>query len=227
MIAVIQCAARKRPDAGFLRRQDGTKVLFVANPAIAPQTDHYAYARPDDPSDVGAKWRQILLQYNNSPGSNPLGLCQAFELYENSTYRRLTEFFGTDKTYILSAGWGLINAAFLIPNYDITFSSAARKEAPYKFRKNTDHYDDLCMLPPDARDSLVFFGGKDYVSLFCELTRTAKGVRRVFYNSTHAPDAPGCLVERFPTTTRTNWHYECANALLDGRIHLDALNGIT
>ena len=28
MIAVIQCAATKRSDAGYLRQQDGTKVTF-------------------------------------------------------------------------------------------------------------------------------------------------------------------------------------------------------
>ena len=32
----------------------------------------------------------------------------------------------------------------------------------------------------------------------------------MFYNSGRAPEAPGCLLERFVTTTRTNWHYECA-----------------
>jgi hypothetical protein len=220
MIVVIQCAASKRADAGFLRRQDGTNVMFVADPFTAPDTDRYAYARPDDLSDTGPTWRQVLVQYNNSPGGNSLGLARAFELYENDTYRRLADRFGLDKTYILSAGWGLINAAFLTPNYDITFSATAKRDAPYKFRRKSDRYDDLCMLPLDTDAPIVFFGGKDYVPLFCKLTRTLIGPRTVYFNSSRPPDAPGCSVERFATTTRTNWHYECAKAFLEGRIGL-------
>jgi prepilin-type processing-associated H-X9-DG protein len=30
----------------------------------------------------------------------------------------------------------------------------------------------------------------------------------------------GCTFKRFKTTTRTNWHYECANAILEGTIHI-------
>jgi hypothetical protein len=220
MIVVIQCAAGKRPDAGFLRRRDGTNVMFVADPLRAPLTDSHAYARPDDLSDTGTTWRQVLLQYNETPGANPLGLLRAFELYANETYRRLTERFGLDKTYILSAGWGLINAAFLTPNYDITFSATAKRDAPYKFRRKADRYDDLCMLPPDTNEPIVFFGGKDYVPLFCKLTQTLNAPRTVFYNSSQPPNAPGCLLERFATTTRTNWHYECAKAFLEGRVGL-------
>jgi hypothetical protein len=38
---------------------------------------------------------------------------------------RLVEKFGIEKVFILSAGWGLIRADFLTPNYDITFSGSA------------------------------------------------------------------------------------------------------
>lgn len=47
MIAVIQCAAGKKPGAGHLRRLGGQKVMFVANPDAAPAGVSYAYARPD------------------------------------------------------------------------------------------------------------------------------------------------------------------------------------
>ncbi len=36
MIVVIQCAARKRPDAGHLKSTDGRQVIFVADPDSAP-----------------------------------------------------------------------------------------------------------------------------------------------------------------------------------------------
>lgn len=89
MIAVIQCAPTKRRDAGFLRKKDGTPVLFVADPAAAPPTDRCVYARPDDLSDTGATWRQVLMQYNENPGNNSLGLLKACELYKKRLYERI------------------------------------------------------------------------------------------------------------------------------------------
>ena len=54
MIVVIQCAAKKKPDAGYLRRPDGQKVLFVADPDMAPASTAHAYERPDDIIDSSA-----------------------------------------------------------------------------------------------------------------------------------------------------------------------------
>jgi hypothetical protein len=210
MIAVIQCAATKRSDAGFMRAGDGRPVLFVARPHEAPTVGARLIARPDDMGEGGASWRQMLLEYNDK-GDNPFGLLPAWQLYINSAYRRLTERIGVEKTYILSAGWGLINAAFLTPYYDITFSVAAES---FKRRRKADVYDDLCMLPRDTGEQVVFFGGKDYLPLFCSLTRDIRAERTVFYNSSQEPRAPGCSLARFATSTRTNWHYECVDAFL-------------
>jgi len=219
MIVVIQCAASKRPDAGFLRRGDGRPVAFVADPALAPASERCVYARPDDPADDGVTWRKALVRYNQDPGGNPLGLLPAFQLYEHPVYRQLADRFGIGNTYILSAGWGLLAAGFLTPYYDITFSPAARKQ-PHKRRKPADSYEDLSMLPPGLSEPVVFFGGKDYVPLFCSLTSAVRAPKLLFYNSAQPPQAPGCLLERFETSTRTNWHYECASAFTDGRIDL-------
>lgn len=212
MIVVIQCAASKNPDAGHLMTASGKPVLFVADPQADPPTSAYFYARPDDLSDNGVSWRQVLRQYNERPGDNPLGLYPAWQLYENSTYKRLAKRVGVQNLYILSAGWGLINAGFLTPQYDITYSPSAER---YKRRRKRDSYQDFCMLP-DQTDEIIFFGGKDYLPLFCDLTRTVQGARTVFYNSRNLPQAPGCRLVRFETTTRTNWHYQCASAFLDG-----------
>jgi hypothetical protein len=113
MIAVIQCAASKRGDAGFLKTKDGTRVLFVGDPKAAPPSDSILYARPDGISDHGVSWRQELIEYNHSPSANPLRLSRSADLYTNETYRHLVARFGLSKTYILSAGWGLISASFL------------------------------------------------------------------------------------------------------------------
>ena len=80
MIAVIQCAARKRVDAGFLQLKDGRRVLFVADPTSAPPRDGWVYARPDDLSDDGTSWRDVLVRYNLSSRGNPLDLRRASDL---------------------------------------------------------------------------------------------------------------------------------------------------
>jgi hypothetical protein len=69
------------------------------------------------------------------------------------------------------------------------------------------------MLPADNKSEVVFLGGKDYVPLFCSLTSAVSNKNAFFYNSAFPPDAPGCMLRQFRTRTRTNWHYECADAL--------------
>ncbi len=214
MTVVLQCAASKDPRAGYLKTASGTPVMFVADPSAAPPVPARAYARPDDISDTGKSWRQVLVKYNAHPDTNPCGLYPACRLYKNAAYERLVQKFGMQNVFILSAGWGLIGADFLTPMYDITFSMSAEA---YKRRGKRERYADLCMLPGDA-DDIVFVGGKDYLPLFCTLTSAIDGRKTVFYNSRNAPDTPGCRLQRFETTTRTNWHYECANALIDGAI---------
>jgi len=211
MIAVIQCAGKKQPDAGSLRARGGKEVFFVAEPAKAPHQINRICARPDDRSDSGPSWRELLLEYNANPGGNPLGLYPAYALYHNATYQRLVERLGLEKTFILSAGWGLIPASFLTPNYDITFSASGDS---YTRRKKSEEYSDFCMLPNRSDEDVYFFGGKDYVPLFCKLTAGYQGKRVLFYNSASLPQAPGCELRRFETSTRTNWHYECANAFI-------------
>jgi hypothetical protein len=211
MIVVIQCAATKHSEAGHLRSSDGKPVTFVANPRAAPTDNACIYARPDDQAQDGITWRNLLESYNKA-GDNPIGLFPAFRLYENKTYAQLANRFGLNNLYILSAGWGLISAGFLTPYYDITFSPSAEV---YKRRRKTDRYQDFCMLPMSTVEPIVFFGGKDYVPLFCTLTKSAKGKRTVFYNSANPPVAVGCVLERFETATRTNWHYECAKNFLN------------
>lgn len=218
MMIVIQCAASKRADAGRLHSADGKPVMFVADPESAPADPAHLYARPDDPSGRGDSWRQALLEYNQEPDNNPLGLYPAWQLYENKAYGRLVDQLGVKKIYILSAGWGLIRADFLTPYYDITFSPSAES---YKRRRKTDRYQDFRMLPEETDDHVLFFGGKDYLPLFCAMTKNVRGEKTVFYNSARVPEVAGCTLKRFETTTRTNWHYECANAFLEEALRVE------
>ena len=217
-IIVIQCAARKQKQAGHLRHSDGRRVMFVAEPDLAPVTPGYVYTRPDDRTDNGLSWRKELQQYNREQAAdNPLGLLPAWRLYRNPTYGFLYREYGPDNLYILSAGWGLLRADFLTPVYDITFSTAQNVDK-YKRRGKQDSYDDFRMLPSDTTQPVVFFGGKDYVSLFCSLTNEVKSPRRVIYNAIRPPSAPGCQLRKFETATKTNWHYGAAHVFATGRM---------
>ena len=109
----------------------------------------------------------------NKDGRNTLRLYPAYQLYRNKIYRRLADRFGLQNLYILSAGWGLIEATFLTPCYDITFSQTKR-EQKYKRRLQSDQYDDFAILSPTMDEPIVFFGSKAYVELFCYLTRESR-----------------------------------------------------
>lgn len=214
MTVVIQCAATKRSDCGHLRTGDGRPVLFVAHPDRAPNTGPFVYARPDDLAEDGRPWRDHLLEYNAGDGFNPYGLLPARQLYTHPIYARLADHCGPNRLYILSAGWGLIPGHFLTPAYDVTFSAGA---AEYKRRRKRDPFEDFRILPGDSSEPVVFFGGKAYTQLFARLSAGVGRRRIVLYNSDTRPDAPGCETVRFRTSTRTNWHYGCARAFVEGR----------
>lgn len=213
-IVVIQCAASKARNAGRLTTADGKPILFVADPATAPQRPEVEYRRPDDIAPSGLSWRDELVKYNKTyrdTGANPLGLLPAWRLYANPAYKHLVNQLGEDKVFILSAGWGLISASFLTPDYDITFT---QKAETYKRRRQQDDWHaDFSMLPKDASHPIHFVGGRDYVCLFLRLTAETDA-ERIIHHVGHRPSpAPNCRFRRFETTRRTNWHYECAMKL--------------
>ncbi len=125
MIVVIQCAARKRSGAGSFRNSEGLSVKFVAQPLEAPKQTGSVYCRPDDPADVKSSWRTKLIEYNRTTHTNPLRFLPAYQLYANPASVELVQSLGEDNVYILSAGWGLVPATYLLPDYDITFSNSA------------------------------------------------------------------------------------------------------
>ena len=196
---------------------DGKKVFFVADPTSVPTSASTIYRRPDDQAYDGYSFRDVLAQYNRDQGDNPWGLLPAWQLYRHPVYADLAQRYGTSNLYILSAGWGLISAEFLTPNYDITFSANAD---PHKRRRHRERYEDFQQLSGRDFDRIIFAGGKDYVPMFLSLTEDFRGERVVFYNSASIPRGHDARFVRFETSTRTNWHYEWAHRLLDDRINL-------
>lgn len=224
MNIVIQCAGSKKESVGMMKRSDGHPVMFVADPKAMQPSGYYMYAHPDNLADGGKTWREVVEEYNKNPGTNCLDLLRAWDLYKNPVYSRLVEKFGCSQVFILSAGWGLVRADFLLPNYNITFSSPNSKlSASYKkgIRRNkTVHFNDFCCIPKDSSEPILFFGGVKYLPLFYELTRDIDCHKTVFYkseNSSLAPDNSFNMI-KYDTPRKTNWHYDCANALIDGKI---------
>jgi hypothetical protein len=226
MKIVISCAGRKVTCAkrdGYMQTKDGKPVMFVAQPLFAPKCDNVIYKTPDDLSDDGqASWRTRLQEYNKSPGDNPWKLYKAYMLYRNKTYGDLAKRFSDKNVYILSAGWGLIRADFLTPQYNITFSPGATGKNRYKHREfvKTDPYFNFL---PDDDGPIVFLGGKtDYVRLFCWLTEKYRSCRIVYYYSKRPdakpPEVNGCKTERFESEKPRTWYYECAKDFIEGKI---------
>lgn len=224
-IVVIACAGSKSASTGHLTLGNGRRIKFVADPRVAPRVGSTSYRHPDDAAHSGLTWRQVLAGYNRSPEGNPRGLLPAWRLYEPRTYPRvysdLVEMYGLGNVFILSAGWGLVAAGFLLPDYDITFAAAA---GPEKRRRRHHRFDDFAMLPKMTTHPVVFMGGKDYVQLFCSLTEKAATRKIVFHYSSVPPVATGCELRRYDAADASprTWHYQCAYALMRGDVGIDA-----
>ena len=213
MNIVIQCAAQKMAEAGSLQTSDGRRVRFVAHPPVDGDTDRYIYAHPDEVSDDGRSWRERLLAYNESPRTNPLGLLPAYALYRHPVYHSLAQRFGVERLWILSAGWGLIPGSFLTPDYDVTFAGSADQMVK---RRKKDVFHDWAMIDGDTHKPLLFLGGQAYLPHFHRLTSRYRGPRVAAFNSVIEPHYDGVRFVRFETSARTNWHYGCAKALVEG-----------
>ncbi len=224
LTVVIACAGTKSASAGHLKLGNGRRVKFVADPRAAPRDTSTSYRHPDDVAYAGLTWRQVLVEYNRDPTGNPLGLLPAWRLYEPpaypSIYADLVEAYGAESVFVLSAGWGLVGAGFLLPDYDITFAANAES---YKQRGKGDRFEDLAMLPTDSARTVVFLGGQSYVPLFCALTKNVVARRIVFHYSVKPPSAPNCERCRFQAEDAKprTWHYQCANALIRGAIGVE------
>jgi len=232
---VIQCAGSKNPDAGFWKHQD-RKVIFVAEPARCSKSASISCYRPDDAiPGTNKTWRQELEEYNQEckqTGRNPCGLCKAYELYkpkrDKCIYKDIVETYGERNVFILSAGWGLVRAGYLLPNYDITFAQQAES---WKRRRNDDEYRDFNQFAESVKedDAIYFFGGKDYLPLYYQLTWNLPGTTVIYYwgKKPVIGDEPRkhnykfreCPVTKkeCPSIFARNWYYICAKAFVKGK----------
>ena len=214
MKIVIQCAGRKKENAGRLSKLYGEKVLFVAHPESYTLQDKCC--RPDDiREDTDCTWRDYLESYNQK-GSNPNKIYSAGDLYKPQIYKALVQKFGAENVFILSAGWGLVRSDYLLPYYDITFSNQGE---PYSQRRPRDRFKDFNQLSdsgihPD--ETIYFFGGQSYLPLYRSLTQNIPARKVIYHSQGSAYHLQG--YECIHYGSYTNWHYICAQDFIDGRI---------
>src|SRR5262249_4694069 len=194
MKVLIQCAASKSARAGKLTTALGEQVLFVASPDLCAWVPPgMRYTRPDDSCGKnGTTWRDVLTRYNEQ-ADNPCKLFRAADLYAppehtfRNLYRELADAFGWDNVFILSAGWGLIRAAFRTPDYNITFSTQGKRAKPWAWRntKESKHvwldFNHLQDAKISQDEPIHFFGGKDYRPTLYALLATLPGRKIVHH----------------------------------------------
>lgn len=214
MKIIIQCAGDKQPNPNYTGfDHEGQKVVkFLAH----PNANHLHCAHPDFECTNGVTWRETLAQYNQQNGfNNPQNLSRAYELYVPAAYSNLVAEFGVENVYILSAGWGLIRADYLIPDYDITFSPRAEL---HQIRTNNAHYNDFNHLEGNT-EPLIFLGGISYQPLLFQLTKQLSCDITLVHRAANPPALPinanaRYMSQYFDTPQLINWHYAAANALI-------------
>jgi len=210
---VIQCAGTKNP-CGSFNYQNGELIKFVAHPELCKPISSIKFQKPDDCDQAGVTWRNKLVEYNSIHYEvNPLKLLKAYQLYKKSIYTELVEHFGIENVYILSAGWGLVRADFLLPDYDITFSASAERS---KRRLKSEQYQDLALMSTNKGDEIVFLGGKDYQHLFVKLTSHLPARKVIVYNALKQPKFKNVEYVIYNVKQKTNWHYSCAKEIING-----------
>lgn len=227
MKVVIQCAASKHVDAGRLRTRSGEDVLFVAAPALCDSAQARLHcARPDDLCDESdTSWRDVLNRYNDNP-ANPFKLLEAANLYApkehvfRNLYQEMADELGWANVFILSAGWGLIRAGFLTPDYNITFSAQAKKKTIWAWRDTKDRlrpwldFNHLVHAQIGQEEPIHFFGGKDYLPTFYALAKTVPG-RKIVHCKGDVDRRVGFYYEPYDGTEKNRtWHYRAAKDFL-------------
>jgi hypothetical protein len=173
---------------------------------------------PDDlmpKTDV--KWRKYL-----DDRQNDKNLLRAYELYSRPEYRCLYEKF-KKSLYILSAGWGLVNSEFRLPNYDITFSSSGEPETKRK-KNDFNTYQDFNQMSLHSNEDIIFIGSVNYLPQFYNLTQHLTNRKLIFFFGIGGNiPKPTINIDtfksiRFQSSNNRSWYYDLANDLSCGFI---------
>ncbi len=213
MIVILQCAGSKRKERLYV--ENGRPVIFVARPDFAPQNTGVTYKTPDDYSLSGKTYREEVLNVNLTDTKKEY-FYTASNLYSSGPYAEISEkskSLGFD-FYILSAGWGLIRGDFMLPYYDITFSSIPEK---YKVRKlNSMHFKDFNQISKNNTEDIHVFCGAAYLKFLYSLIANLN-CNKIIHHGTNTPDkCQGFIYEKSPYSY-TNWQYTAVSEFV-GRL---------
>lgn len=138
-------------------------------------------------------------------------------------YEILFERF-KENLYILSAGWGLVNATYRLPEYDITFSNSKNNYNQRKYKDNSFY--DYNQLNLESDEDIVFIGSDSYIKSFLNLTIGTRN-RKIIYHYGNQPDyiLPDNTfiyreynTENYNTIPKRTWYLELAYKFADGLI---------
>ncbi|MBN2695885.1 class I SAM-dependent methyltransferase [bacterium] len=225
MRVVITCCGQKNGESLFY---NGDYIDFISHTnkieTNNKESTKKLYFHPDDLIPNESKsWRDLIEDGNSSTLYN-LNILPAYQLYNHPIYNLLFQKY-RDKLYIFSAGWGVVQAEYKLPKYDITFSQKDSIPEFIKRDRDDSRFKDFNQLENDA-ETTILIAGKDYVLPFCELTKDLNCVKIIVYTSDDVLqnnpylENSDFIFYHYKTDTESNWYYEFANRLINGEFKM-------
>jgi len=208
---VMMCSKSKQNNSELI--YDNNKITFKA---ITHEVINQFKPDDDIPGNNNYSWRNYV-----SNNQNHINLpYRAYELYTENVYQELFMTFG-NRLYIESAGWGIINAEFRLPNYDITFSNNINEETIRHYEAG--NYDDYNQLIVSNDDDIVFIGTEKYLPLFFNLTNQLPNRKIIYWKKNNTPikypiPNNSFIYRRYKSNSPRRWFYELASKIANGII---------
>lgn len=216
MKIVFPCSSKKNK-IPFIHNN---KEICFASQSV-PGTEKKIFATPDEViRNENITWRDLI-----SKQENRNDLTKAYKLYKHEIYKKLYERFKND-LYIFSAGWGIVSAEFMLPNYDITFSDG--KNIPDYAKRNKEfQFNDFNHLSGiDKNEIIIFIGLGKYLNSFLRLVGDLPNKKVVFYKDkmfnacAEKGTTKSIQFKRFEGGSNRKWHYLCAEDLINNNLIL-------
>ncbi len=226
MKVIIQCCSGKEEKYITF---NGKPIKLVSDPdKKCDKSDSFEYYRPD--SEIvnnQITWRDIV-ELCNKKDQQPYGLLKAVFLYKPRNnphiYRDIANFpdlCGLKNFFILSAGWGLVRGDYFLPSYDITFNKEALPCSQRDYKKDRGKFHDFNHLKEckiNEHENIYFFGAKDYLPFYYDLTKDISGRKVIYYKSEKTKKEKGYVYIKYDKKINTNWHYSCVKDFIAGQI---------
>ena len=212
---VMMCSKSKQNDSELIFNNNNNNNTITFKAITNEVINQF---KPDDdiPGNINYSWRNYV-----SNNQNHINLpYRAYELYTENVYHELFMTFG-NRLYIESAGWGIVNAEFRLPNYDITFSDNINEETIRHYQAgNFNDYNQLIVSP---KDDIIFIGTEKYLPLFFYLTNQLPNRKIIYWKKHNTPiNYPipnhSFIYRRYISNNPRKWFYELANEIADGLI---------